>query len=278
MSDEEDEYEYEYDDDAMSEDGSGGGDQFEYTDEEEEHDDAGVALENAYYNAKGLRETDLAEAAEAFEQIIPQEREELAKTNDGEAKKYGPWSYKAMKQLVKLHLRAGNAEKMMEHYRRLLECISEGDVSPNAVEKGINGMLERVASLYQGSSAVPVTATMDPQSLALQVYDATLAVFHPITGCDSKNERLWFKTNLKYGQLLYEMNETVKLQQVLKELKSIHNKTQKELTATASEGSGSSTQSMEIYALQIQLYSRQKDNKKLRETFNKAMVRIIYIL
>jgi COP9 signalosome complex subunit 2 len=48
---------------------------------------------------------------------------------------------------------------------------------------------------------------MDPQKLALAVYDVTLKVFHPSTGA-CPNERLWFKTNLKYGQLLYEMNET----------------------------------------------------------------------
>lgn len=152
----------------------------------------------------------------------------------------------------------------MKHYNRLLECISDGDVSPNAIEKGINGMLERVSSLYQGSSRPPAGAsqgTLDPQQLALSVYDATLKVFRPSTGA-CPNERLWFKTNLKYGQLLYEMNETVKLQHVLRDLKT---------AGTSDSASGSSTQSMEVFALQIQLYSRQKDNKKLREVFNKAM-------
>jgi COP9 signalosome complex subunit 2 len=252
MSDE-DEYSYEYDDDDMDED------KFEYTDEEEEQDDTEVALENAYYNSKGLRETDLNEAAEAFERVILQENEELA-SNGG--KKYGQWSFKSMKQLVKLHLRSGNADEMMRHYSRLLECIAEGDVNPNAIEKGINGMLERVSSLYQGASALNSPSNLDPQRLALAVYDATLKVFHPSSGSCS-NERLWFKTNLKYGQLLYEMNETTKLQQVLKDLKSTQ--------AAESSASGSSTQSMEVYALQIQLYSRQKDNKRLRECFHRAM-------
>lgn len=137
------------------------------------------------------------EAAEAFEQVIIQEREELT-NNSG--KKYGQWSYKSMKQLVKLHLRSGNADEMMRHYNRLLECISEGEVSPNAVEKGINGMLERVSSLYQGASARNSSSPLDPQKLALAVYDATLKVFRPSTGA-CPNERLWFKTNLKYGQL-----------------------------------------------------------------------------
>jgi len=124
-------------------------DQFEYTDEEEEQDDGAVALENAYYNSKGLRENSSQEAAESFEAVIRQEREELQKS--GSTKKYGPWSYKAMKQLTKLYLRAGQYKKMMWHYNRLLECIADGDVSPSAVEKGINGMLDRVSTMYQGN-------------------------------------------------------------------------------------------------------------------------------
>jgi COP9 signalosome complex subunit 2 len=271
MSDEEDDYEYEYDDDDMEEEN-----QFEYTDDEEEQDDAEVALENAYYNAKGLRETDLQEAAKALEHVITQEREQLQK--DGGNKQYGQWSHKALKQLVKLHLRAGDQEMIMKHYRRLLECISStgSDISPAQVEKGINGMLERVASLYNSSQNTSALAaagekSAGPQSLALAVYDATLKVFHPQTG-PCKNERLWFKTNLKYGQLLYEMNETAKLQQVLKDLLQIHGEPDSDGNAMMTgSGSSGSTNSMEIYALQIQLYHRQKDNKKLRETFNKAM-------
>ena len=166
-----------------------------------------------------------------------------------------------MKQLVKLNLRSGTNEDIMKHYKRLLECVAEGDVAPNAIEKGINSMLERVSSLNNQGSASS-TAAQDPQALALQVYDSTLTVFHPATGA-CPNERLWFKTNLKYGQILYEMNETAKLEQVLRDLKNAQR--------DAEESSGSSTQMVEVYALQIQLYSRQKDNKNLRDVFNKAM-------
>jgi COP9 signalosome complex subunit 2 len=216
----------------------------------------------------------LQEAADAFEQVIIQEQEELS--NSG-SKKYGPWSYKSMKQLVKLQLRIGNADEMMRNYNRLLDCIAEGDVSPNAVEKGINVMLERVASLLQGGGNSMTdtgessgTSTMDPQKLALAIYDSTLNMFHPKTGA-CPNERLWFKTNLKFGQLLYEMNETNKLQQVLRDLKMTHEHQQSSNRMGDSSSYSSSTQSMEIYALQIQLYSRRKDNKSLRDTFNKAM-------
>lgn len=250
MSDEED-YEYEYDDDQDEE----MEDNFEYTDEEEEADDAEVALENAYYNAKGLRETDLDEAATAFEEVITSEQAELK----SQGKNFGQWSFKAMKQLVKLHLRNGNSPEIIRHYNRMLECIAEGGISPNSVEKGINGMLDRVSSLLQGTSS---TKAQDPQKLASHVYECTVKFFDPKTGT-TPNERLWFKSNLKYGQLLYEMHETAKLQTVLRDLKSTQ--------AGESSSGGSSTHLMEIYALQIQLYSRQKDNKKLRDVFYKAM-------
>jgi hypothetical protein len=49
----------------------------------------------------------LNEAIDSFEQVIVQEQQKLS-VKGGE-KKYAEWSYKAMKQLVKLHLRSGNA-------------------------------------------------------------------------------------------------------------------------------------------------------------------------
>ena len=243
-----DEGSYEYDSDAMEEDN------FEYTDEEEEADDAQVALENSYYNAKGLRESSLEEASNAFEETIAAEKKE----HDGN---YGPWSFKCMKQLVKLHLKMGNSTQVLHHYQRLLECVN--GVSANAVEKGISGMLDRISQ-----------SQTTPQTLTSQIYEATLQVFSPTTGT-FPNERLWFKTNIKYGQLLYEMNETVKLQAILKDLKSAQHEDgggdSMNTSANTSSGSSTSTQLMEIYALQIQLYSRQQNLKQLRQVFDKAM-------
>ena len=301
MSDDED-YEYEYDDDASDvpmEEGDGGsqdydddeGSGFEYTDDEEEADDVHVALENAYYNAKGLRENpdDLSEAVEALEGVVTMERDALrAELRDGEdgddpsGGPFGPWSYKAIKQLVKLHLQTAEYGLALTQYERLLRCAASGAVMPNAVEKGVNGMLERVSSLYSGgSSSAPAAAAeagvgeesaSDPKAMARSVYDVTLWVFHPRTGA-SPNERLWFKTNLKFGQLLYEMNETVKLQLVIRDLlRGSQDSGGSSVPEGTTSGSAvGSTNLMEIYALQIQLYSRQKDNKKLREIFDRAM-------
>jgi COP9 signalosome complex subunit 2 len=115
---------------------------------------------------------------------------------------------------------------------------------------------------------------MDPaQALALQVYDATLQIFHPQQGA-CPNERLWFKTNIKFGQLLYETQQTSKLQAVLKELQAVHQKTavdNERNGSSSSSSSSSSTNSMEIYALQIQLHSQTRDHKRLRATYQQAM-------
>jgi COP9 signalosome complex subunit 2 len=240
MSDEEeDDYEYEYDE------GEDDGDAMEtealqYTDEEEEHDSHEVALENAYYNAKGLRDTDMEAASRAFEQVISQEY--------SIQQKHGPWSFKALKQLVKLQLRAHppKSSLLLQHYQRLLDCLNNGNVSPNAMEKGIHGLLERVAN---------------HPDLALPLYHVTLPVVHPVHGT-CRNERLWFKTNLKYGQLLYERHDTTTLQAVLKDLQA---------HASPTSSTSSSTQTMEVTALQMQLYARLQDYTRLRETYKQAM-------
>jgi COP9 signalosome complex subunit 2 len=146
----------------------------------------------------------------------------------------------------------------MHHYQRMLECVGDG-VSPNAVEKGIHGMLDRISQNdnLQGS-------------LISQIYEATLAVVSPKTGT-SPNEQVWFKTNIKYGQLMYEMDETAKLQRILKDFQSLKTDGDGDNIMGASSSSSTSTHLMEIYTLQIQLYSCQKDLKKLRQVFEKAM-------
>lgn len=333
MSDSED-YEYEYDEsdqeamDAGSGGGGGGGvdedASFEYTDDEDQNNDDGeVALENAYYNAKGERDSgDLDEARETFESVMRMEVEQNKKAagvavhpecgedidgdsmdvestsnNDAASKllgtplKYhGPWSYKAIKQLVKLHLRSLDGNSAVKDYERLLRVASSPDakISPNAMEKGVNNMLDRVSSLINNNSSNnadnALSSVLAP--LAQNIYDSTLKAFHPTSGI-APNERLWFKTNLKYGQLLYEMNETAKLQLVIRDLLQSSGQSTDILEGSATSKSSSSammisstttdsastggTHVMEIAALQIQLYSRLKDTKKLRAAYHRAM-------
>mmetsp|Transcript_21517 Transcript_21517/g.46768 ORF Transcript_21517/g.46768 Transcript_21517/m.46768 type:complete len:601 (-) Transcript_21517:172-1974(-) len=330
------EYEYdESDQSAMdaNDDAAASGDEeqsFEYTDDEGDQgggdDDGEIALENAYYNAKSERDAgELDEARETFESVIRLEVEYNKKlagieieeedgdnasednamdVEEGSAttkkltplKYHGSWSFKAIKQLVKLHLRALDGKQVMKDYARMLRVASSPDaaISPNAMEKGVNGMLDRVSNLIGNSNIAATTqsnddddendGSNDPHAFARNVYDLTLDAFHPATGI-SPNERLWFKTNLKYGQLLYEMNETVKLQLVIRDLllssgqptdilegnTKSWNSDSPSATATSTSTTTGGTHVMEIAALQIQLYSRLKDNKKLRAAYHRAM-------
>lgn len=323
MSDSED-YEYEYDesDQEAMDDGGDEEQSFEYTDDEDQpaDDDGGIALENAYYNAKGERDAgELDEARETFESVVRMEvehnkkaagvdtseeegdegGEEDAMDVEGAGKKltplkyHGSWGFKAIKQLVKLHLRSLDGKQVMKDYARMLRVASSPDaaISPNAMEKGVNGMLDRVSNLISQSTTTVQddddnAGNDDPKAFARNVYDMTLDAFHPSTGI-SPNERLWFKTNLKYGQLLYEMNETAKLQLVIRDLllssgqptdtlegnkKNTSSNMDSMLHSTDSATTTTGgTHVMEIAALQIQLYSRLKDTKKLRAAYHRAM-------
>jgi hypothetical protein len=121
----------------------------------------------------------------------------------------------------------------MHHYQWMLECVGDS-VSPNAVEKGIHGMLDRISQNdnLQGS-------------LISQIYEATLAVFLPKTGT-SPNEWVWFKTNIKYGQLMYCQAAAHSERLAIDE-----DWWQRRQHLGASSSSSTSTQLMEIYALQI---------------------------
>jgi len=67
---------------------------------------------------------------------------------------------------------------------------------------------------------------------------------------------------------LYETNDLSQLQVLIKELL----KTQQQTTDDSSSSRFAGPHLLEIYALQIQLYSRKKDNKKLRELLDRAML------
>jgi len=193
MSDSE-EYEYEYDesDQEAMDDGGGGGDDdeeqsFDYTDDEGENqpqEDGEAALENAYYNAKSERDDDeLAEARETFESVVRMEIAQNKKaagidttTEDGGGeddamdvegsdvkstnlttplKYHGSWSYKAIKQLVKLHLRSMDSTAIIKDYSRMFRVASASDagISPNYMEKSVNRMLDRVSNLVAAAGS-----------------------------------------------------------------------------------------------------------------------------
>lgn len=82
---------------------------------------------------------------------------------------------------------------------------------------------------------------------------------------DAKNDRLWFKTNTKLGKLYFDRSDFTKLQKILKQL---HQSCQ---TDEGEDDLKKGTQLLEIYALEIQMYTVQKNNKKLKALYEQSL-------
>ncbi|KAL7072323.1 hypothetical protein ACQ4LE_008640 [Meloidogyne hapla] len=202
-------------------------------------DDSGsepdVALENQYYVAKALKSEDNQSAAlDAFQRVLELETEK------------GDWGFKALKQMMKLTFSMGRFEQVLTHYKQLLTYIRSA-VTKNYAEKSINSILDHIS----GSKNT---------ELLQKFYQITLDALK-----EARNERLWFKTNTKLGKLYFDMKEFDKLKQVLKQLR---NSCQ---TESGEDDQKKGTQLLEIYALEIQMYTEQKNNKALQQLYDQSI-------
>ncbi|PPS09972.1 hypothetical protein GOBAR_AA10675 [Gossypium barbadense] len=212
---------------------------FEYSDEEPEEQD--VDIENQYYNSKGLVETDPEGALAGFAEVVSMEPEKAE------------WGFKALKQTVKLYYRLGRYKEMMEAYREMLTYIKSA-VTRNYSEKCINNIMDFVS----GSASQNF-------GLLQEFYQTTLKALE-----EAKNERLWFKTNLKLCKIWFDMGEYGRMSKILKEL---HKSCQKE-DGTDDQKKGS--QLLEVYAIEIQMYTETKNNKKLKVTEILVLMQQLY--
>lgn len=112
-------------------------------------------------------------------------------------------------------------------------------------------------------------------------YETTLEALR-----DAKNDRLWFKTNTKLGKLYYDRGDYQKLAKILKQL---HLSCQVSImlsrrsdnafpyhwlfwqTDEGEDDLKKGTQLLEIYALEIQMYTAQKNNKKLKALYEQSL-------
>jgi|TARA_B100001540_G_scaffold58822_1_gene52962 COP9 signalosome complex subunit 2 len=173
-------------------------------------------------------------ALEAFAEVISMEREK------------GEWGFKALKQIVKLLYKMGDAEKMLERYKELLTYVNDA-VTRNYSEKVLNSILDDIG-------------TNEDMGFLQEFYETTLKKLE-----ETKNERLWFKTNLKLCALLFDAKEFPQMQLILREL---HKSCQNE-DGTLDQRKG--TQLLEVYSIEIQMYTAQKNTKKLKDLYVKAL-------
>jgi len=208
---------------------------YELSYSEESGSDPDVDLENQYYNAKSQKEDNPDKALADFQKVL-----------DIEGNDKGDWGFKALKQIVKINFKMGKTEEMMVRYEHLLTYIKSA-VTRNYSEKSINAILDYVSTSKQ----------MD---LLQRFYTATLRALR-----DARNDRLWFKTNTKLGKLYLDLSDWSRLQRIIKELRCSCQ------TADGDDDMKKGTQLLEIYALEIQMYTAQKNNKKLKTLYEQSL-------
>ncbi|KAK9363082.1 PCI domain-containing protein [Lipomyces starkeyi] len=209
---------------------------FEYEDDDLASNCSNVDIENKYYNAKALKEDDDPEPAiEEFLGVVDLEPEK------------GEWGFKALKQVVKLLFRRGEHERTLKYYTQLL-TYTKSAVTRNYSEKSLNNILDYVSA---GTTDMTFMETF---------YSTTLTALE-----DAKNERLWLKTNLKLAKLWLDRGEYSRLTRILKVL---HQACQMD---DGGDDQSKGTYLLEVYALEIQMYTETKNNKKLKELYNRTL-------
>ncbi|GAA6029609.1 hypothetical protein JCM8097_000961 [Rhodosporidiobolus ruineniae] len=211
---------------------------FEYEGSDNEEDV--VDVENEYYTAKSQRDTpDVALAS--FQKIVD---DETTRNEQGE------FGFKALKQMTKLTFKLGRYDDALRYYKTLLTYTKKA-VTRNVAEKAINRVLDYV-SAEEGIG-------LDKMQ---EFYEVTMTALE-----EQKNERLSTKTNLKLAKLWLDRHEYSRLQKIIRELH--------EQCAPSDDGadvdSSKGTTQLEVYALEIQMYGELKNNKKLREIYEKSL-------
>lgn len=202
---------------------------------EDSNSEPDVDLENQYYNSKALKEKEPAAALDSFQRVLDLENGEK-----------GEWGFKALKQMIKINFRLNNFGEMMTRYKQLLLYIKSA-VTRNHSEKSINSILDYISTSKQ-------------MELLQNFYETTLDALR-----DAKNERLWFKTMTKLGKLYFDREEYNRLARILKQLR------QSCQTEEGEDDLKKGTQLLEVYALEIQMYTAQKNNKKLKALYDQSL-------
>lgn len=124
-------------------------------------------------------------------------------------------------------------------------------VTRNYSEKSINNMLDYIEKESENEGA---------QRCLEQFYSLTLNCFQA-----TNNERLWLKTNIKLSKLLLDRKDYLTVTKKLRELQKACQRDD------GSDDPSKGTYSLEIYALEIQMYSETRNNKQLKVLYQRAL-------
>ncbi len=121
----------------------------------------------------------------------------------------------------------------------------------NYSEKSINNMLDFIE---KGSDDQAATKCME------DFYSQTLQSFQ-----STNNERLWLKTNIKLAKLFLDRRD---YNAVMKKVRELHRACELE---DGTDDPSKGTYSLDIYALEIQMYAETKNNKQLKRLYERAL-------
>jgi COP9 signalosome complex subunit 2 len=91
-------------------------------------------------------------------------------------------------------------------------------------------------------------------------YSLTLQSFQ-----NTNNERLWLKTNIKLAKLFLDRKD---YNSITKKVRELHKACERE---DGTDDPSKGTYSLEIYALEIQMYAETKNNKQLKRLYGRAL-------
>jgi len=131
----------------------------------------------------------------------------------------------------------------VEHYREVLTYVKSA-VTRNHSEKSINSMLDFIEKNAEDEGA---------NSCIEKFYSLTLDSFHA-----TNNDRLWLKTNIKLARLWFVQKH---YRQLADKLRECHKACLKE---DGTDDPSKGTSSLEVYALEIQMYAETRNNKRLK--------------
>jgi COP9 signalosome complex subunit 2 len=147
-------------------------------------------------------------------------------------------------------LHTSDNSQAVEHYTELLTYVKNA-VTRNYSEKSINNILDYIE---KGSEGAEASRCME------DFYSQTLQSFQ-----STNNERLWLKTNIKLAKLFLDRKE---YGAVSKKLRELHKACERE---DGTDDPSKGTYSLEIYALEIQMFAETKNNKQLKRLYERAL-------
>jgi len=243
--------------------------------------DGDYQFENIYYEAKSIKDGDWKAAIEKFMEVVKIER-------DGEKSE---WGFKCHKQICKILFANKVYDTFFETLEGLMKYIDTTAITKNYSEKSLNSILEYVSI---SSNAAPADVQSKAFNMCLKLLE------------HSPNERLWFKTQLKLGKMYLGQKKWSEVSTVchqlnswcedLVDIKSITasnrestrsteltpNNVDRKMSITSIQGSHLSAnassanstrgaQFLEVYALEIQMCTEQRNYKRLKELYSRAL-------